>query len=154
MENHKISKLLDNSTASKFLTTKFIDINDLLTGQYSVNKNIRFKTPTLRSDLCDYSNAYIVVKGTVYLLASAANENNKVEKDIVLKNNAPFKSCISKIKNTVIDNAKDLNIVMPMYDLLEYSENCSMTSGRLWNYYSNKIDDADVNDNASDGKSF
>ena len=87
----------------------------------------------LRSDFCDYSDAYIVVKGTIDFLALAANENNKAEKNVVFKNNAPFTSCISKINSTLIDNA-DFDIVMLMYNLLEYSQNYSMISGILWNY--------------------
>ena len=106
----------------------------------------------LRSDLCDYSDAYIVVKGTVDLLAAGANEYNKAGKEIAFKINAPFRSCISKINNTLIDNAEDLYIVLSMYNLLEYSDNYSMTSGSLKNYYRDEL--SDVNDNASDGKSF
>ena len=85
----------------------------------------------LRSYLCDYSDAYIVVKGTTDLLAAAAaNENDNVENDVE-KNNAPFRSCISKINSTLIDNAEDLDIVIPMYNLLEYNQNYSMISGSL-----------------------
>ena len=113
---------------------------------------MRFKTSMLRSDLCDYSDACIVVKGTIDLLAAAANENYKAQKNLVFKNNAPFRLCISKINITLMENAEDLDIVMPMYIVLEYSQNYSITSGSLWNYYRDKIDD--VNDNASDGKSF
>ena len=105
----------------------------------------------LRSDFCDYSDAYIVVKGTIDFLALAANENNKAEKNVVFKNNAPFTSCISKINSTLIDNA-DFDIVMLMYNLLEYSQNYSMISGGLWNYQRDEIDN--INDNASHGKSF
>ena len=89
----------------------------------------------LRSDWCDYSNAYIVAKGTVDLLAAAANENDTAEKDVVFKINVPFRSCISKVDSTLIDNAEDLNIAMLMYKLLEYSQHYSMISGSLWNYY-------------------
>ena len=149
MEQYKISKLLNDPTVSKFVTKKWIKVNDLSSGQYSVNKNIRFQTSLLRSDLCDYCDAYIVVKGTIDILAAAANEN---ETYVVFKNNTPFRSCISKINSTLIDNAEDFDIVMPMYNLLEYSQNYSMTSGSLWNYYREEIDDAD--DNASGGKSF
>ena len=65
MEHFKVFKLLSGSTVSKFVTRKWIELKSLSGGQYSVNKNIRFETPVLRSDLCDYSNAYIVVKGTI-----------------------------------------------------------------------------------------
>ena len=80
MEHYKISELLSDSTVSKFVTKTWIEINDLSSGQYSVNKNIRFKTSILRSDLRDYSDAYIVVKGTIDLLATAVNEDDKVQK--------------------------------------------------------------------------
>ena len=84
----------------------------------------------LRSNLYDYSDAYIVVKRNNKSFRSAANENNKAQKNVVFKNNAPFRSCISKSKSTLIDNAEDLDIVMPMYNLLEYIQNYSMTSER------------------------
>ena len=148
MEHYKIPKLLNGSTVSMFVARKWIAINDLSIGHYSVNKNIRFKTSMLRSDLCDYSDAYIVVKGTVALLVAAANENDKAEKNVTFKNNAPFRSCISNISSTLMDNAEHLDMVMPMYNLLEYSQNYSMSSGSLWNYYRDKIDDVD------DGKLF
>ena len=85
----------------------------------------------LRSDLCDYCDAYIVVKGTIDFLAAAANKNDKAEKDVSYKNNASFSSYISKINSTLIDNAEDLDIVMPMYKLLQHCQNYSMTSGSL-----------------------
>ena len=85
----------------------------------------------LRSDLCDYSDVYIMVKGTIELLAAAANGNDKADKNVAFKNNVPFRSCISKINSALIDNAEDLDIVMPMYNLLECSPNYSMTSGSL-----------------------
>ena len=65
MEHYKISKLLNKSTVSKYVTNKWIEVNYLSSSQFSINKNIRFKTSMLRSDLCDYSDAYIVVKGTI-----------------------------------------------------------------------------------------
>ena len=103
----------------------------------------------LRSDLIDHSEVYIVVKGTIDVLTPAANENDKAEKNVVFKINAPFRSWISKINSALIDDAEDLDIVMPMYDLLEFSQNYHMISGILWNYYRDKIENVD--DNASDG---
>ena len=90
MEHYKISKLLNDSTVSKFLTKRWIDVNDLASSQYSVTKNIKFKTSMLRSSLCDYSDAYIDVQRTIGFLADAANENDNAEKDVAFKNNAPF----------------------------------------------------------------
>ena len=73
-----------------FVIRKWIGIYDLSGVQYSPNKNIRFKTPTLTLDLCEYSDAYIVAKGETNLLAAAENENDKVEQDVAFKNNAPL----------------------------------------------------------------
>ena len=75
------------------MTRKWIEVNDLSGGQYSINKNIRFKKLMLRSDLCSYSDAYIVVKRTI--LVEGTNDPNKRNKMLVFKNNAPFRSCIS-----------------------------------------------------------
>ena len=86
----------------------------------------------LRSDLCYYSNAYIVVKGTITVTDP---DNAKRNKSVAFKNNAPFINCISKINGVQIDNAEDLDVVMPMYNLLEYSKNYRKTTGSLWNYY-------------------
>ena len=87
----------------------------------------------LRSDLCDFSDAYIVVKGDITLEGdTVANKRNK---NLAFKNNAPFNNCISKINGIQIDNAEGLDVVMPMYNLLEYSKNYRKTIGSLWNYY-------------------
>ena len=94
----------------------------------------------LRWDLCDYRDVFIVVKGTITV--EGTNDASKRNKNLAFKNNAQFISCISKISNTLIDNAEDLDIVMPTYNLLEHSENYSMTSGSLCNYR----DDIDDND--------
>ena len=95
----------------------------------------------LQSDLCDYSDAYIVIKGTI----TVTDPNNDASKQKVsFKNNALFISSISKINNTLIDNAEDLDIVMPMYNLIEYSKNYSKTSGRLRNYYRDEPDSGTV----------
>ena len=85
----------------------------------------------LRLDLCGYSDAYIVVKGTIDLLAAASNENDKAQKNVIFKNSSPFRSCKTRTNSTFIENAVDLDIVMPVLNLLEYSQHYSMTSGRL-----------------------
>ena len=79
----------------------------------------------LQSDLCDYSDAYIVIEGTITV--QEAEDRDNYNRNLVLQNNAPFTSSISKINNTLIDNAEDLDIVMPMYNLIEYSKNYSKT---------------------------
>ena len=115
----------------------------------------------LRSDLCEYSDAYIVVKGIIS--ATGTNANNRRNKRLTFKNNVSFRSCILKINNTFTDNSEDLDIVMPMYNSLEYSANYSMTSGSLWNYYrdeknnyknSNNNNNKLNNDKTVTGKSF
>ena len=90
----------------------------------------------LRSDLCDYSDAYIVVKGDITL--EGDNDANKQNKNLAFKNNAPFINFISKINGVKIGNAEDLDIVMPRYDLLEYSKSYRKTTGSLWNYYTDE----------------
>ena len=129
MEHYKISNLLIDSVVSNFLTfevcvsmlKKWIEVNDLSGGQYSANKNIRFKTPMLRSDSCDYSDAYIVVKGRVSV--TGTNNASRRNKNLTFKNNALFRSCITKSNNTFIGKAEDIDMVLPMYNLLEYSNN-------------------------------
>ena len=90
----------------------------------------------LRSSLCDYSDAYILAKGNISVnnTAAAGADANNTGKKVIFKNCAPFTDCISKINNTQVDNAKDIDIVMPMYNLIEYSDNYSKTSGSLWQY--------------------
>ena len=95
----------------------------------------------LRSSLCDYSDPYILVKGNIAVNNTAAGAAgaaaNNTNKKVIFKNFAPFTNCISKINNTDIDNAKYIDIVMPMYNFIEYSYNYWKTSGRLWQYYKN-----------------
>ena len=100
----------------------------------------------LKSDLSDYADAYILVNGTITVTAAAGANNirEKRNKPLTLKNNAPFVSCITKISNELIEDAEDLDIVMPMYNLLEYSKNYRKTIGSLYNYYRDELsDDAD-----------
>ena len=138
MEYQKIANLLDSASnkPSKFRTRNWVEINDDIRGAYSPNKQIRFKTAMLRSSLCDYSDAYILVKGNITVNNTAADgaAANNTNKKVIFKNCAPFTNCISKINNTQIDNAEYIDIVMPMYNLIEYSDKYSKTSGNLWQY--------------------
>ena len=93
----------------------------------------------LRSDLCHFSDAYIVVKGDITL--EGDNDANKRNKNLVFKNNALFISCISKINGIKIDNAEGLDVAMPMYNLLEYCKNYRKISGSLWNHYRDEPND-------------
>ena len=98
--------------------------------------------------MCDFSDVYIVVKETITL--GGENDANKGNKSVAFKNNAPFIKCISKINGVQIDNAEDLDVVMPMYNFLEYSKNYRKTTGSLWNYYR----DEPINPLSSDSESF
>ena len=113
-----------------------VEINDESRGAYNVNSQIKFKTTMLKSSLCDYSDAYVLVKGTISVNNTAAQgaAANNTNKKVIFKNCAPFTNCISEINNTQIDNAKDIDIVMPMYNLIEYSDNYAKTTGSLWQY--------------------
>ena len=123
---------------SKFRTRNCAEINNESRGTYTSN-DIKFKTTMLRSNLCDYADAYILVKGTITIR----------NKGVTFKNCAPFTKCISRINNTDIDNAQDIDIVMLMYNLIEYSDNFSKTSGSLWQYYKD-----DPNDKITQSESF
>ena len=110
----------------------------------------------LRSDLCDYSDAYIVVTGEITVVKrvftaadfvalnnnwaivaaiNIANTNNAIGGKLAFKNSAPFISSVSKTNNVLIDNVEDLDVVMSMYNLTEYIKNYSNTTGSLWNFY-------------------
>ena len=136
MEFQKIVNLLDITSDDKdmprFFTKNWIEVYDQSEKNYNVNKEIRIKTPMLRSDLCDFSDAYIVVKGDINL--EGDNDANKHNKNLAFKDNALSINFNSKIYNIKNDNAEDLDVVMPMYNLLEYSKNYKKTTDSLWNY--------------------
>ena len=155
MEYDKINNLLlseDNESEklSKFVTREYVRVNSL-SNMYNENKTIRFKTPMLRSNLCNYSDAYILAKGTITVTAPGVNNDadnirDKRNRPLILKNNAPFVSCITRINGELIEDADDLDIVMSMYNLLEYSKNYRKTIGSLYNYYRDELTNDD-NDN-------
>ena len=122
MEYQKIANLLnvESNKPSKFRTRNWVEINDEARGTYSPNKQIKFKTSMLRSSLCNYSDAYVLVKGNITVnntVPDGADANND-NKKVIFKNCAPFTNCINKINNADIDNAKYIDIVMPMYNLI------------------------------------
>ena len=139
MEYQNIANLLDTESnqPSKF--------NDQSRGTCTSN-DIKFKSTTLTSNLCDYADAYILVNGTITITGTgnddAAKRLDERNKGVIFKNSAPFTKCISRINTTDIDNAQDINIVIPMYNLIEYRDNYSKTSGSFWQYYKD-----DPNDN-------
>ena len=147
MEFQKIVNFIDitsdNKNLPKFVTKKWVEVYDQSQENYNPNKETRIKTSMLRSDLCDFSDAYIVVKENITVTkktfttddteapnktavnataTNTANDNAFGEKKLIFKNNAPFINCVSKIDGVKIDNSEDLDIVMPMYNLLEYSK--------------------------------
>ena len=140
MEYQKIANLIDDNTLnqpSKIRTRNWVEINDESRGAYNVNSQIKFKTTMLKSSLnLVYSDAYILVKGTISVnnTAAAGAAVNNDDKKVIFKNYAPFTNCTSEINNTQIDNAKDIDIIMPMYNLIEYNDNYAKTTESLWQY--------------------
>ena len=139
MEFQKIVNFLDTTSDDKdlprFVTKKWIEVYDQSEENYDTNKKIRIKTSMLRSYLCDFSDAYNVVEKTITL--EGDNDANKRNKNLSFKSNAPFINCITKINGVQIDSAEDLDVVMPMHNLLEYSKNYKNNT-QLWNYYKDK----------------
>ena len=149
MEYDKINNLLlseDNESEQllKFVTREYVRLNSLL-DTCNENKSIRFKTPMLRSILCYYSYAYILFNGAITVTGN--HRRDRQNRPLILKNNAPFISCITRINGELIEDADDLDIVMPMYNLLEYSKNYRKTIGSLYNYYRDELSDDNDNDN-------
>ena len=125
---------LDKDEIPKFTTIKWIEIFDQSNRTYNKNKDIRFKTSQLRNDLYDFNDAYIVVTGKI-TAANPGNNANQYNRKVSLKNSTPFLNCALKINSQLIEDAQDLDIVMPMYNLLYYSKNFRKTTGSFWNYY-------------------
>ena len=154
MEYQKIANLIDaaSNQPSKF-KTNWVDINDDSRETYNVNSQIKCKTTMLKSSLCDCNYVYILVKGKITITGAgadaAARQADERDKVVPFKNCVSSTNCISGINNTQIDNAKDIDIVMPMYNLIEYCDNYSKTSGSLWQYYRDE-----PNDNLTDSESF
>ena len=123
----------------RFITKKWLefhDQSDSAEDRYKPTKQIRFETQMVQSNLYDFNDADIVVKGTI----TVTNRNNDAcNKKLAFKSNAPFISCISKINNTLIDRAEDLDTVMLMYNLLEDSKNYSKTTGNFWRIRKHKL---------------
>ena len=149
MEYQKIISLLDNTPnqSSKFRAKNWVAINDHSRRTYSADSQIKLKTMMLNSSLYDYSDAYILVKGTITVpdtvVASAAANTNR---EVTLKNCVPFTDCISEVNNTKVDNAKDIDVVMPMHNLMKCINNYLKAFGSLWHYFR---DEPDVNGNGA-----
>ena len=138
METQKIINLLNDSSneESKFATKKWYVIDSQTTkGKYKQGDTIKFETETIKSSFCDYSDAFILVTENITV---AADDNT----DVAFKNCAPFSTCTTKINDVFVDEANHIYIAMPMYNLIEYSDNYSDTSGSLWQF---KRDEAPAN---------
>ena len=159
MENQKIINLLDkiHNDSKHFATKKWYIINDENNTNYGVNKDtgannpdtIKYDTRVLKPNLCDYAEAYILIDGTIR--AAAANANTR----FALKNCAPFTQCNLEINDEHIDTAENLDIVMPMYNLTEYSDSYQDSSATLYQYKrdeppeANAVADLTVNHSSS-----
>ena len=147
MEYQKIIHLPDKTPNQliKFRTKNWTEINDQSRGVYNTNSDVRFKTTMLKSSLCDYRDAYILVKGRITITGAGndavARQADERKKRVIFKNSAPFINCKSEINNTEIDNAKNIDIVMPINNLIEYGDNYSKTSGSFWRYYKDEPND-------------
>ena len=141
MEYQKIANSLAKTSDNvpRFITKKWIEVYDQLSNaedRYQPSKQIRFKTSMVRSDLCNFSDAYIVVKGTITLIRTNGRGIIDIRnKFLAFKNNVPFTNCMWKTNNILTDNAEDLDVVMPTHNLLECSKNHAKTTGSLRNNY-------------------
>ena len=135
METQKIVNFLNGSDneKSKF-TKKWYVINSESKSNYSPDNRKFFLTSSLESSLCAYSDAYALVTGNITVIDSNANTK------VAFKNCAPFRECSTDINANVIDEAEHINIAMPMYNLIEYSDNYSDTSGSLWQFKRDEIE--------------
>ena len=138
MEYQIITNLLGTTPdeVPRFIAKKWIEVHDQsgnIEDRYKPSKCLRFKTSMLRSDLCYFNDAYIVVKTSITVTGTTGR--SRKNRPLAFKNNAPFISCISKINNMLADNAEDLDAALTMYNLIEYSKNYRKIRGSLWNYY-------------------
>ena len=134
--------------STTFRTNNWVEINDDSRATHNTNSQINIKTSMLRTKLCDYSDAYILVSGTITITGArnddAARRLDERNEGVIFNSYAPFTDSINEINNTQIDNAKYIDVVMPMYNFIEYSDNYSKTSGSLLQYYKD-----DPNDNTT-----
>ena len=149
MEYQKLINLLDDTTnqLSEFRTKNWVEINDESREKQNFSNQIKFKNSKTRSNLCDYSDAYIHVKETIAVpnICRAAVSNNR-NKKVIFKSCVPFTNCISEIKNTQVDDAHDIDAVMHVYNLIEYNDTYSKILGNFYQYYR---DEPTLNDNGN-----
>ena len=150
METQKIINLLNDSSneESKFATKKWYVIDSQTAkGKYKQGDTIKFETETIKSSLCDYSDAFILVTGNITV---AANNDT----DVAFKNCAPFSTCTTKINDIFVDEANHIYIAMPMYNLIEYSDNYSDTPGSLWQIKRDEVPASDVDLSINNSQPF
>ena len=138
MEYQKIINLFYNTPnqPSKFRTKHWVEIKGVSRVDYNINSQIKFKATILKSSLCDYGDAYILVKGTATITKhvglpagrtavqiKTSREKDKRNREVIFKNCVPSTDCISEINNTEIDNTRDIDVVIPMYNLIEFKDN-------------------------------
>ena len=150
METKKIINLLSDSTneESKFATKKWYVIgSQTAKDKYNPNNSIKLETETIKSSLCDYSDAFILVTG--YITVGADDDTH-----VAFKNCASFSTCKTEINDVFIDEANHISIAMPMYNLIEYSDNYSDASGSLWQFKKDEISINNVDFTATNSDSF
>ena len=150
METQKIINLLNDSSneESKFATKKWYVIDSqTIKGKYKQGNSIQFETEIIKSSLCDCSDAFILVTGNITVNA----DNNA---DVAFKNCAPFSTCTTKINDVFVDEANHIYIAMPMYNLIEYSDNYSDTSGSLWQFKRDEVPTENADLSIDNSKSF
>ena len=122
MEHQNILNLLNEANDYKFVTRRWNIVNDNSKLNYDATNEITYSTEVLKSNLCDYKDAYIFARGDIAIISAP-------QKQVAFKNCAPFTKCITKIDGTKIDNVERLGLVMPLYNLIEYSSSYSGTTG-------------------------
>ena len=126
MAHQNVLNLLNEANDSKFAKRKWNIAIDKSKANYDAVNEITYNTEVLKSNR-DYNDAYILLRGNVTIIGHQVTQ-------VAFKNCAPFTKCVTKITGTTIDDAEDLDLVMPMYNLIEYSSNYSETTGSLWFY--------------------
>ena len=151
MEYRKILLVNTLNQLSKFRTKNWVKINDKPRKTYNTCSKIKFKTSMLKSALYDYSDTYVLLSRTITITGAgdndAARRADEKDKQVIFKNCAPFTDYKSEINNTQVDHAKDIDFLIPMYNLIECSDNYSKASWSLWRYYG-------PNATLADSKSF
>ena len=139
MEHRKILNLLNEASDSKFVTRKWNIVKDQWNTSYDVGNEIIYNTEMLKYSICDYNDGYILVKTII---------GCNLATELAFKKHAPFTKCITKIDWTTTDDVEDLDLVMLMHNLLEYSWNYSDATGSLWFYFKDEATtfNADIED--------